>query len=325
MEQPQATFQFDDRKVATLSLEEFMKSGRLVDPNITDLQEIWYKPHEFFEKIQNLLVNLEMKYSFGPVYVSKKGSDYLADPLDKTSPRTELKRWAFNTLVTRIELKDPEGPETEFTPAVGIGFTELGVQVCIGTNVSVCGNMSIFGDYFVQSYGQNKLTMDQMFGEIVAWLLEVEKIHKQNLQILEKLRGIPITSRGGIQKLIGQLSLSRELLMAGYPSHAPLDKDEIGEMQKRLIHQYGNLLEIDRPMDLYELYNVCTNILTHSEKNLHNKWEDIFEMGEFIIEHYDVFEEETTDNSRTMEWSGEDVQPKPQEAPKEDSNEVDQM
>lgn len=267
-------------------------SGRLVDPNVTDIEEIWYRPHEFFGLIQDLLKGLEMPYHFGPVYVSRKGSDYLADPLDKTSPRTDLKRWAFSTLVTRIQLEAPDAPEAEFVPAIGIGFTEQGVQVCIGTSVSVCSNMSIFGEYYMQSYGADKVDRKEMFNELYRWLRDVNNIQKENLRILTKLRGIAITSRGGIQKLIGQLSIARELHMAGFQAHAPLDKDEISDFQKRIIGQYGNLLEKDVPMELYELYNVCTNILTHSEKNLHNKWEDIFEMGEFICEHYDVFQEE---------------------------------
>jgi len=297
METSEKTFQFDDRKVASIDIEDFMMSGRLVDPNVMDIEDIWYKPHEFFEKIQSLLKEMEIPYRFGPVHVSRKGADYLADPMDKTSPRTDLKRWAFNTLITKIELKDIDAPEVDFNPAIGIGFVEQGVQICIGTNVSACSNMSIFGEYFMQSYGSEKMGMFEMFDELGKWLRNVVLIHKENVRILEKLRGIAITSRGGIQRLIGQLSIARELHMAGFDTPAPLDKDEISDFQKRIISQHGNLLERDFPMELYELYNICTNILTHSEKNLHNKWEDILKMGEFICEHYDVFEESTTMNA----------------------------
>ena len=243
METSEATFQFDGRKVATINLDQFMQSGRLVDPSV-DIEEIWYKPHEFFALITNLLEELNIEHVFGPVYVSQKGSDYLADPLDKTSPKTDLKRWAFSTLVTRINLVSPDiADKVDFHPAIGIGFIEQGVQVCIGTNVTVCGNMSIFGEYFMQSYGSDKTDRVAMFDELRRWLLDVNHIHAENMRIIGVLNGIPINSKGGIQKLIGQLSLARELQLAGYDAHAPLDKDEIAEFQKRIISQYGNLLE----------------------------------------------------------------------------------
>lgn len=286
------SFQFDDRKIATLSLEQFMLSGRLEDPNKPEEERVWDKPHDFFVKVQDILNEMKIPFHFGDIYVSRKGADYLSDPLQKNVPKTELKRWAFSTLVTRIVLDTPEQANLrDFNPAIGIGFTEQGVQVCLGTEVRVCSNMSIFGDYFIKSYGQDGMAMTDMFAEMVKWLEEVDKIQKENIRILEKLKGIMITSRGGIQRLIGQLSLARELTMAGWPHHAPMDKDEIADFQKRVISKYGDLIDENRTMDLCELYNICTNILTHSERNLHNKWEDVFEMGEFICEHYDVFEE----------------------------------
>ena len=171
----------------------------------------------------------------------------------------------------------------------------------------------------MQSFGKDKMEMDDMFIELKKWLQEIDDIQRENLRILQKLRGITITSRGGIQKLIGQLSIARELHMAGFGAHAPLDKDEISDFQKRIIAKYENLLEQEISMDLYELYNVCTSILTHSEKNLHNKWEDIFEMGEFIIEHYDVFRED-------VELEIEPPQaPEPQKEEEEPPTAVDQI
>lgn len=287
------TFSFDERKVATLTLEQFMLSGRLEDPNKPEEERVWDKPHDFFVKIQEILTEMDIPFYFGDVFVSRKGADYLADPLQKNLPKTELKRWAFNTLVTRVVLVTPEQANlSDFNPAIGIGFTEQGVQVCLGTEVRVCSNMSIFGEYFIKSYGQNSMTMEQLFRELKVWLTDVDRIQKENIRILEKLTGIPITSKGGIQKLIGQLSLARELTMAGYPHPAPMDKDEIAEFQKRIIQAYGDVMANEHITDLCWLYNVCTNILTHSERNFHNKWEDVFKMGEFICEHYDVFEEE---------------------------------
>lgn len=288
------TFSFDGQKVSSMSLEDFLQSGRIVDASSADDSSTWDTPHQFLTLIQTMLKEWNCPFHFDLVYVSSKGAEYLADPLDRDKPKDELRRWAFKTLVTRVLLYEKSDviPAPDYAPAIGIGFTEQGVAITIGTDVWVCRNMSIFGNKYIQSYGADALGFNDFRYELDSWIRDAEQIHRHNVKILNNLQGQMIDSVGGIQKLIGQLYLAREGRNTGIRMPAPLDKDELSEFAKRIFNDYPDLITINRQISLYDLYNVCTNILTHSEKNLHNKWLDLVEMGEFISEHYPILHEE---------------------------------
>lgn len=279
-------FSFDDQKVSSLPLSDFMASGSIVPVRMgmTQTARKWDSPHIFFDNVLNVLTQKGIRYQLDPVYVSSEQAQYFAEGGRENDPQNELQRWSFKRLVARILL----GEDASFNPAIGLGFNEHGMEMTMGTDVWVCRNMSIFGNILARSYGRDKLGMNEFHNKLNEWLDDTWKIHEYNMRILNTLGGMTITSRNGLQRLVGQLLIAQRAVYAKIPMHAPMNGSELNEFTTRLINSNPDLVTQDIDMNLYDVYNVATNILTHSENNLKEKWTDINEMGEFMMQEFNL-------------------------------------
>jgi hypothetical protein len=146
-----------------------------------------------------------------PIYVAKSSSKRIRLPHQPEIPAKEpcpIDRFVFERIATRIStdavIKDDN--DGGYSPAIGISYNDRGISVCMGVNVWVCSNMSIFGGKLWSTYGKGKLSYDDLinvvenrvntwqssFEEDMArinrlkeFTIDVETQHKWTAQIFE--------------------------------------------------------------------------------------------------------------------------------------------
>ena len=76
----------------------------------------------------------------------------------------------------------------EFKAAVGISYTDRGIQLAFGTHVNVCSNMMIWGQNFMSTYGANKVGFNVMMDAFDDWMKRFDEKRKQDMEIINALK-----------------------------------------------------------------------------------------------------------------------------------------
>lgn len=256
----------------TLTAEDFGKSKKVVNH------------FDIIPQIEEMLKEAGLKLSDKEIIISKAGLKILP----KLDPNKEslIDAALVKNLVASFNIADYNNDEMNMR--IGLSYNERGIAVAFGTNIKVCSNMTIMGaKNMIYSYGPKKVPFDKMIELIEKNIQEMDQSWKYYNEVFEKLKGKIATSQD-LYTIIGKL---QKLAVANNyingVNSSPLNISETSSFTKELLLAGAFENEINT---LWDIFNVGTEILTHSDMNIPNKWQSLADFGDFILTETDMSE-----------------------------------
>lgn len=280
-------FKFEEKQAAALIDISDLRHTRTLKDHRGKLPESRPLEHvQFIDMVNDILVNKGMEVTTPEIYVSKSDSHYDDKMAAALGLPNTLEAWFFDRLICRINMPY----EGDYNPSVAIGYNARGLALAYGTNVRICQNMSIFGDKFLRTYDSG-LPFNRMMELFVGWINEFQKHFEYDMAILQRMKNTYLgNTLPELQKMIGTLHLLATEKNMGAKVLAPLNQTQVNEFSRKVLEMGAdgkiNLSNDENVISMHDLYNIGTQILTHSQTNLEYKWDKVSEMGAFFETHY---------------------------------------
>ena len=236
--------------------------------------------HKLIQGVGDILSSNDLDFIQEPIWVSHSGSHYLTSK-DIQLAENHIRRRIFERVVTTLKINTLADDTT--SGAIAIGYNERGIQIAWGTNVNACSNMSIFGKWFMSTYGGEKMpSMDKMFEVLNNWAANFAAKREYDKYILNEMKNISVCERD-ITDIIGELHLNAV-------NFAYLDKRNKAALNIAQVSSFTRkYLEMeDKPETLYDVYNLGTNILKPKTSDLSVVWESNALFGAFIVSMFNI-------------------------------------
>jgi hypothetical protein len=282
-------FKFDEKENARIISLDDLRFTRTLKNYKVRLPATRPMEHtQFIDTINAMLDGESIVKGTPEIFVSRSDSNYDDRVAAAYNIPYTLSAWFFNRLVCRIPLM-PDGVG-DYNPNIAIGYNDKGITLAYGVNVRICSNMSIFGGKLLKTYDKG-LPFSRMLELFGAWLKDAQELYHNDLAIMQRMKTTYLEdTRSELQKMIGRLHLAATARNMGNKEIlAPLDQTQVNAFSNQILTAVGaGDINLDNPdnLNVYDLYNIGTNILTHSQSNLEYKWERISAMGQFMEENY---------------------------------------
>ena len=161
-----------------------------------------------------------------PIYISKRHAarvNYEGDPELCPINKYLCRRLITRYTITRGFHDSDATPNDDFSTSIGIAYTENGIQVAYGMNVSICSNMTIFGGNVYKTYGRGKLDYETILDVVNSKISNHEKYLEENISAVRSLKG-RIVDEKRRDKIFGKLIQQATLLQnQGVNNRPPLN------------------------------------------------------------------------------------------------------
>lgn len=252
----------DDARSVELTLDQLKETRTFADaygimPKLYPVEH-----HVFINNIIEMVVKQEIECSVGQLSAPIKGIERISatEAEAKGLNQNEAQNTRVSIVVGRIDLGNQYAKKL-WNLAIGFMYHEKGIEISIGTNISICSNLTIYGESKnYKNFGRDGITLQEMFVHIEEWLSHLDGIDLENTKLLERMSKVEITVHD-TQSFIGQClkEAIRKNYHGGDP--APLSVTQVSKMTSYIINmefEFENEI-----MTLYHLYNAGTFILTH--------------------------------------------------------------
>lgn len=269
-------------KASTIDLDLLKKSQLIRIPsgqkNVTRPVQSW----EFIDEVKGMLDHRGVEYALTDIYVQKSESQQVLTSEERsvfTVENTPIDKWLFNQLITKIMIRPK--PDAEMNTALAMSFNKNGILTAFGQNVSVCQNMSIFGNNLMSTYGKEKVPYDKILEVINRWLDTFEAKENEDRRIIDAMKSINIQGHGELQRIVGNLYM-KSVRQAYNNIPAPFTISQMSTFVKEidLKMMQGGVLGT-----VWDLYNVGTGMYKPNDVDMIN----IFQLPKFW---FDVLTEE---------------------------------
>lgn len=236
---------------------------------------------DLFRKIAQFLESAKQPYIIKDIMVSKAESNRIKklDPENLGLPEG----WVFRRMMCTISLTGKTMEDEESNGAIGITYDTKGIVVAFGQEVRVCSNFSIFGEKVMSTYGKGKYSgsYDLMMEALEQWISKRKAIREEDLRIFGLLKDVQIDKKDGISLLLGKMLQKACAQYHSNDEEFVTITDVTSIAQEFVKSHIGNESKM---ISGYELYNIGTNILTHSLINIPDKLPRINQMSKFMVE-----------------------------------------
>lgn len=273
------TFEWDkEEKSRIISLEDLEASTSLQDFDGKYSKKSPLKHTDLIKKLADVLT-VNHKVDVAEIHVSKNRSKFIniLDPKNENLMKARI----FENVIVRLNISSLSNDEMNMMYA--IHYSPNGITVAQGTNITVCSNMTIMNhNNMVSTAGRSGLTYDELMMIISGWAGKMDKTYETYGVLIEQMKGISLTI-GEVHEMIGDLHImaAEQAYKSG---EAPLTLNELSRFSQLLLDEekYIN----NDPITLWELFNIATNLLTHSDTNLDNRLPMLNKIGDYMIERY---------------------------------------
>lgn len=200
--------EFDkETKMATITLAQLDRTIKLEEAGGK------LKPTAPIEHVN--LIKLLMEIAF-----KESGMQVRQDPLtikeanvrrirhnEKEDGPCPIEKYVIERLVTKIKFKEElfeEYDDAKGRMAIGLSYSEKGIQVVFGFNVAVCQNMNIWGEHFFSTYGKDRISFSKGIELFTAWMKDYNTTKELAMQRVEYLRNRKV-DREERQRIVGIL------------------------------------------------------------------------------------------------------------------------
>lgn len=291
----------ENQKVVELTFEQLKQTRTFADAYGVMPKQFPIEHHVFIQKLIDMAENANASPKIGTILSNVKNIERISatEAESKGLDQNDAENTAIKVLVGRIDLGNVFAREL-WNLSIGFMYHEKGIEVAIGTNISVCSNLTIFGDTtHYKNHGRNGIEMTEMFKEIENWFGNLESFDFSNTELLERMINIPISWEHDGNIFLGDC-LKRAIKKNYYKGDSfPMSMGQVNRTAHYIISKTDDP-DHQNPT-LYHLYNAATFVLTH-ENDLKNRFSDIKDFTEWFEKEYLIpFENEREIETENLE------------------------
>jgi len=255
------TFDFTKKeKVKTIDYGLLQQSAKLLDASRMPPRNRPLEHYELIDQVGTLLDKNSLDVTLQDIWVSYAGARFSESASTKQADG-DIDRWHFNRLVTMYKINN-EANDND-TGAVAIGYTENGIQIAWGTQVNICQNMSIFGNWVISTYGKNSIQdLAKIFTILNAWAQRFSIKREFDHMIFNEMSTVDFGELAATNA-IGELYTNAVHNVIDKKIEAPLNTDQISAITKMYIKEPNK-----DNISLYDFYNYGTNTLNPGAKKI---------------------------------------------------------
>jgi hypothetical protein len=251
---------------------------------------------DFITTLGEMVDKRNFKFAIDPVDVRVGGASqmpnitFIQNEAKNYNAEAPVEAHLIRNLAGKIQIE--ELSDELSNQGLAFCYNQQGIQVAFGMNVRSCGNLSIWGENMMATYGPNKRGIKEIFSGISDWLDLYEKKRAIDVRYMNQLLGIPANNKD-IVHLIGDLLVeANKKNMKEYAEDvAPLNDTQVSAFAQEYIRKMAKLdsFSID---SMWDIYNVGTALLR--PKAVGN-FEPIFRqnkaLGQFMVNRYGLVED----------------------------------
>jgi hypothetical protein len=249
-----------------------------------------YHHFEIIKMVSDMIGEAGLPVMLDPIIVAKSDAAYHDNVFTRRGIEEgmgNIHGWVFRRLVARFH--SPIQGIDRYNPSIGIGYNMDGLTFCYGTNVRVCSNMCILGGTRISTYGNDGVAVEKAINILRLYIKEMEERFHKDIEIFNRMEGITIPGRAGMAELIGEMNLAMNYKNnLDMKFSAPLDSGELNRFATTYLRDYSKGMDQRADVPLFDVYQIGTQILTSSVTNIHNKWHDIEDFGDFFTDRFDL-------------------------------------
>tara|TARA_Y100000310_G_scaffold217574_1_gene218622 strand:- start:1346 stop:2191 length:846 start_codon:yes stop_codon:yes gene_type:complete len=145
------------------------------------------RPIEHFKLVtdlqSNIKKNTKLESKIDVIYTSERQTMQIMH--NKADGECPIEKYLLQRVVTKLLISDES---KEFQAAVGVSYTDRGIQLVFGTHVNVCSNLMIWGPNFMSTYGTNKVGFSIMMDAFDDWMKRFQEKRSKDMEIIEALQ-----------------------------------------------------------------------------------------------------------------------------------------
>lgn len=286
------TFDFEKNSVEVITLDTLKKTRYETDFGYQPVNGILH--HEFVDKILEKVSQNGLQGELDVMYAGRGGSrtvpgvSFIGDVNNEASKKV-LKNYILRRVIGKILISNLA--TDEYVGAVAFSYHQLGLELAVGANIRICGNMSIYGkEHYFATYGDSKLpNVNRLYEVLGDYLNNYQETMERQKKFLEGLHNIALP-RTHVAELIGDLTFLRiahdNNEMKDQPKY-PLTQSQIGALaEKYLIEEYKK--QSSQPIELYDLYNYATNMYKPGDTDFPNVLVCNARLGQYLIDKFNL-------------------------------------
>jgi hypothetical protein len=201
-----------------------------------------------------------------------------------------MENYLIERLVAKIQFKGSgqfaDFPNAKGTMAVGISYTEKGIQMAFGHNVNICQNLNVFGDTVFSTYGDkdNRVPFDKGMQLLESWMQNFEDHRQINKKNIETLMARVITEEERL-RIFGKIYEMAILKNAGMNEiDNPLNVTECNRMVTAGFTQITSKEKV--PITAWDLTNWATSVLKPESSDMLNLLTKNSRLNSFLLNEF---------------------------------------
>lgn len=200
-----------------------------------------------------------------------------------------IEKYMVERLVIKIQYKgsgqfaevaDAKGPM-----AVGISYTEKGIQMAFGHNVSICQNLNVFGNNVFSTYGdqKNRVPFEKGMQLVEAWMQSFDEKMELNRTSIQTLIDRPINEDERL-RIFGKIYEMAILKNAGHNDvNNPLNVTECNRM---VTAGFDKIVDKNAIITAWDMTNWATSVLKPESSDMLNLLTKNARLNEFLLNEF---------------------------------------
>lgn len=173
-------------------------------------------------------------------------------------------------------------PDAKGSMAVGISYTEKGIQMAFGHNVNVCQNLNVFGDTVFSTYGSGKVPFEKGMQLFESWIQNFDEHMESNRRAITTLRERVVTEDERL-KVFGKIYEMAILKNEGADIDAPLN---VTECNKMVANGFASITAKDKTISAWDLTNWATSVLKPESSDMMNLLAKNNKLNNFLLSEF---------------------------------------
>lgn len=164
---------------------------------------------------------------------------------------------------------------SEYSQKLGIKYeVDGGVQIVMGTVVSVCTNFNIFGGRSIKSSKKDGIGVNELMDQVKEWLADAENIFNSDLATIAYLKSVPVNAPDQNYQMIGRMMVD---YFKDFGARQVLQITELSRLAEKTAYRIAT--------DHWEFTNQGTEIIRFDVGD--SEFDRIRAFNEFVISEAD--------------------------------------
>lgn len=199
-----------------------------------------------------------------------------------------IEKYMVERLVIKVQYKGSgqfeNVPDAKGPMAVGISYTEKGIQMAFGHNVSVCQNLNVFGSNVFSTYGDknNRVPFEKGMELFESWMQNFDKKMEVNRSSIQTLIDRPVDENERL-RIFGKIYEMAILKNAGRTEiDNPLNVTECN----RMVTAGFDKIVGNEPISAWDMTNWATSVLKPESSDMLNLLTKNARLNEFLLNEF---------------------------------------